>query len=123
MGKLFENLKNWLHTQTAPAYPYPAIDIRLSKNLKLHVVGSIHMGTENMFPLSATLLDKLNLADALIVEADITETHSPFPSDTTKLLPVEQRLTLDEYHLFQQYCLELRQSPNALMPYPHGKSP
>ncbi len=28
-----------------------------------------------MFPLSATLLDKLNLADALIVEADITETH------------------------------------------------
>ncbi|AWS52635.1 MULTISPECIES: TraB/GumN family protein [Providencia] len=112
MGNLFENLKNWLHTETAPVYPYPAVDIRLSKKLKLHIVGSIHMGTETMFPLSATLLDKLNLADALIVEADITETHSPFPSDDiAELLPVEQRLTRDEYHLFQQYCLELRQSP------------
>lgn len=111
MGKLIENLKNWLHTETAPIYPYPAVDIRLSKHLKLHIVGSIHMGTETMFPLSATLLDKLNLADALIVEADITETHSPFPSEIQEFVPVKQRLTDDEFHLFQLYCQEIHQSP------------
>ncbi|GAB1439160.1 TraB/GumN family protein [Providencia sp.] len=109
MGKLIENLKNWLHMETAPVYPYPAIDIRLSKNLKLHIVGSIHMGTENMFPLSETLLDKLNQANALIVEADISEDHSPFPHDYNQHLPVQQRLTEDEFSLFLKYCQEIHQ--------------
>lgn len=111
MGKLLENLKNWLHTEAAPVYPYPAVDIRLSKTLKLHIVGSIHMGTETMFPLSAILLDKLNQADALIVEADITNIDSPFPVDSVYQIPVQQRLTEDEYCLFLQYCQEIHQSP------------
>ncbi len=111
MGKLFENLKNWLHMETAPVSPYPAIDIRLSKGLKLHIVGSIHMGTENMFPLSAILLDKLNKADALIVEADITQTQSPFPHDIEEQLPVQQRLDEEQYALFLQCCQEIHQSP------------
>lgn len=111
MGKLIENLKNWLHMETAPVYPYPAIDVRLSKYLKLHIVGSIHMGTENMFPLSSVLLDKLNQADALIVEADITDTHSPFSDSNTELPPVQQRLTDKEFSLFLQSCQEIHQSP------------
>lgn len=112
MGKLLENLKNWLHTEVAPVYPYPAADIRLSKKLKLHIVGSIHMGTENMFPLSAVLLEKLNQADALIVEADITDNHSPFPSQAATQVKVEERLTKEEYALFLQYCQEIRQEPS-----------
>lgn len=111
MGKLLENLKNWLHTESAPVYPYPAVDVRLSKNLKLHIVGSIHMGTENMFPLSTTLLEKLNQADALIVEADITQANSPFSQNEEPQLPVQQRLTEEEYSLFLHYCQEIHQQP------------
>lgn len=111
MGKLLENLKNWLHTEAAPVYPYPAIDIRLSKKLKLHIVGSIHMGTENMFPLSETLLEKLNQADALIVEADITDIRSPFPQEDTQRIPLQQRLSESEYQLFLHYCHEIHQDP------------
>ncbi len=118
MGKLLENLKNWLHTGVTPVYPYPAVDVRLSKKLKLHIVGSIHMGTENMFPLSAILLEKMNQADALIVEADITDTHSAFPSDPTIQIPVQARLTTDEYTLFLQYCQELHQDPMQFDPLP-----
>ncbi|BBG59729.1 TraB family [Providencia rustigianii] len=110
MGTFFKNLKNWLYTGTAPVYPYPAIDVRLSNQLKLHIVGSIHMGTETMFPLSTILLDKLNHADGLIVEADITDTQTSFPAPTTPISPIRQRLTDGEYSLFLQYCQEIRQS-------------
>lgn len=111
MGKLLENLKNWLHMEAAPAYPYPAIDVRLSKKLKLHIVGSIHMGTNNMFPLSEILLDKLNHADALIVEADITDMRTPFTQDEHVREPIQQRLTANEYALFILYCQEIHQDP------------
>ncbi|WP_323084188.1 TraB/GumN family protein [Providencia alcalifaciens] len=111
MGKLLENLKSWLHRGVAPNYSYPAVDVRLSSQLKLHIVGSIHMGTENMFPLSATLLDKINHADGLIVEADITQANSPFPTSTALIAPISQRLTDTEFALFLQYCQEIRQSP------------
>lgn len=112
MAKLLENLKNWLHTEAASVYPYPAIDVRLSKNLKLHIVGSIHMGTENMFPLSDILLDKLNRADALIVEADITDTRSPFITDNALRAPLQDRLSADEYQRLQSCCQEIHQNPN-----------
>lgn len=111
MGKLLENLKKWLHTEAASTYPYPSIDIRLSKTLKLHIVGSIHMGTENMFPLSEVLLDKLNQADALIVEADITDTRSPFDQNNDPRDPLQQRLNEEEYALFLHYCQEIHQEP------------
>ncbi|HHR5901402.1 TPA: TraB/GumN family protein [Providencia alcalifaciens] len=118
MGKLLENLKSWLHRGVAPNYPYPAVDVRLPNNIKLHIVGSIHMGTENMFPLSALLLDKIKRADGLIVEADITQANSPFPTSTELLSPISQRLTETEFALFLQYCQEIRQSPTQFDPLP-----
>lgn len=118
MGKLLENLKSWLHRGVAPNYPYPAVDVRLPNNIKLHIVGSIHMGTENMFPLSALLLDKINRANGLIVEADITQANSPFPTSTELLSPISQRLTETEFALFLQYCQEIRQSPTQFDPLP-----
>ncbi len=111
MGKILESIKNWLHNEAAPVYPYPAVDVRLSKKLKLHIVGSIHMGTENMFPLSEKLLEKLNQADALIVEADITSSRSPFSQNNEPCIPVQQRLTKKEYQLFLEYCQEIHQTP------------
>lgn len=102
----------------APNYPYPAVDVRLPNNIKLHIVGSIHMGTENMFPLSALLLDKINRANGLIVEADITQANSPFPTSTELLSPISQRLTETEFALFLQYCQEIRQSPTQFDPLP-----
>lgn len=118
MGKLLENLKSWLHRGVAPNYPYPAVDVRLPNNIKLHIVGSIHMGTENMFPLSALLLDKINRANGLIVEADITQANSPFPTSTELLSPISQRLIETEFALFLQYCQEIRQSPTQFDPLP-----
>ncbi|EUD05857.1 TraB/GumN family protein [Providencia alcalifaciens] len=118
MGKLLENLKSWLHRGVAPNYPYPAVDVRLPNNIKLHIVGSIHMGTENMFPLSALLLDKINRANGLIVEADITQANSLFPTSTELLSPISQRLTETEFALFLQYCQEIRQSPTQFDPLP-----
>ena len=118
MGKLLDNLKSWRHRGVAPNYPYPAVDVRLPNNIKLHIVGSIHMGTENMFPLSALLLDKINRANGLIVEADITQANSPFPTSTELLSPISQRLTETEFALFLQYCQEIRQSPTQFDPLP-----
>ncbi|ELX8379381.1 TraB/GumN family protein [Providencia vermicola] len=111
MAKLLESLKNWLHTEAAPVYPYPAVDIRLSKKLKLHIVGSIHMGTENMFPLSEILLEKLNQADALIVESDITDMRSPFTAGENAHVPLQERLTATEYALLLSHCQEIHQEP------------
>lgn len=58
------------------SYRYPALDITLGQR-HLHLVGSIHMGTRNMMPLPAVLYERLQQADALIVEADITGGASP----------------------------------------------
>lgn len=77
MGKLIENFKIGFIRKPL-RFILTLLLIFGYQKCKLHIVGSIHMGTENMFPLSATLLDKLNFADALIVEADITETSPHF---------------------------------------------
>ncbi|WP_323159294.1 TraB/GumN family protein, partial [Pseudomonas marginalis] len=78
MAKLLDGVKRWFRQQATPHYPYPAMDIDISADLSLHLVGSIHMGSENMAPLPQPLLDKLAAADALIVEADVTDNRSPF---------------------------------------------
>lgn len=41
--------------------------------MRFHLVGSIHMGTRDMQPLPVRLLQQLQKADALVVEADITQ--------------------------------------------------
>ncbi|WP_017347829.1 TraB/GumN family protein [Pantoea sp. A4] len=61
-------------------YRWPALDMLLGDRW-LHLVGSIHMGTQNMQPLPPQLLRRLRQADALIVEADITRGGSPFTQD------------------------------------------
>ncbi|WP_338464387.1 TraB/GumN family protein [Franconibacter daqui] len=74
-----------------PAYPWPALDVTLPDGRYLHLVGSIHMGTPDMAPLSARLLEKLKRADALIVEADIRGDVSPFGNEAVTQ-PLRERL-------------------------------
>ncbi len=105
---LFSSLSN---TQ----YPWPALDIVLPGDCHLHLVGSIHMGTRDMAPLPGKLIDKLNNADALIVEADISEGGSPFPNNTDEL-PLEQRLSGGDWEqvvsLTQELGIPLSQIDN-----------
>ncbi|MBS0875810.1 MULTISPECIES: TraB/GumN family protein [unclassified Tatumella] len=58
------------------SYSWPATDLQVN-HCRIHLVGSIHMGTRNMSPLPAPLLNQLRTADALIVEADILSAPSP----------------------------------------------
>ncbi|CCJ95741.1 Putative ligase [Cronobacter malonaticus 681] len=83
-------LRTWFDT-LRPGYPWPAVDITLPGGRYLHLVGSIHMGTADMAPLPARLVDKLRRADALIVEADIRGNDSPF-GDPPPCPPVGERL-------------------------------
>ena len=59
-------------------YTWPAIDITLPGNRHFHLIGSIHMGSHDMAPLPTRLLKKLKNADALIVEADVSTSDTPF---------------------------------------------
>ncbi|XNN29473.1 TraB/GumN family protein [Escherichia coli] len=59
-------------------YTWPAIDITLPGNRHFHLIGSIHMGSHAMAPLPTRLLKKLKNADALIVEADVSTSDTPF---------------------------------------------
>ncbi|WP_340617030.1 TraB/GumN family protein [Xenorhabdus entomophaga] len=114
MGKLMKYFNKILGLNSQRHYPYPAFDINLSKNIQLHVVGSIHMGTENMFPLSEVLLDQLEQSDALIVEADITQADSPFKEQFPEQVALSQRLSSEHFERLQHYCREI-QHPVALL--------
>ncbi|RJT26304.1 TraB/GumN family protein [Buttiauxella izardii] len=98
-----------------PDYPWPALDIVLPGNRHLHLVGSIHMGTRDMAPLSGKLIDKLREADALIVEADITQGGSPF-AQIEEEIPLEQRLSAEDWaqvvSLIQELDIPLSQIDN-----------
>jgi len=74
-----------------PAYPAPALDVTLPCGRRLRLVCSIHMGTPDMAPLNARLLEKLKRADALIVEADIRGDVSPFGNEAVSQ-PLRERL-------------------------------
>lgn len=93
---LLQKMSTLFSRFTAATYPWPALDITLPGNRSLHLLGSIHMGTCDMAPLSEKLINKLRDADALIVEADITESDSPFP-DIPDDLPLEQRLSAENW--------------------------
>lgn len=95
----WHRLQQRVATLFPASYSWPAIDIRLGDR-RLHLAGSIHMGTRDMQPLPAGLLRQLHKADALVVEADITQGGSPFtgveehPPLATRLAPeVLQQLT------------------------------
>ncbi|MEY4476386.1 MAG: hypothetical protein RL248_2153 [Pseudomonadota bacterium] len=106
MGQLLRRIAKLLGILTPTTYSYPALDIVLPGERHFHMVGSIHMGTKGISPLPYELLNKLNLADALIVEADITNTDSPFGNDTlTK--PLSDRMPEEQYQQLLQLCKEL----------------
>ncbi len=106
-------MATWLHKVTslirsfsAVSYAYPALDVVLPARRQLHLVGSIHMGTRDMMPLPAQLLQTLDAADALIVEADITRGASPF-RDGGSWPSLTQRLAPDNLPVLQRLCDEL----------------
>ena len=96
-----------------PAYPWPALDITLPGNRALHLVGSIHMGTPDMSPLSSRLLEKLKRADALIVEADIRGDVSPFGNEVYSQ-PLRERLDEERRAQLEKLAGELGLSPDRL---------
>ncbi|WP_299998079.1 TraB/GumN family protein [uncultured Cedecea sp.] len=102
---LFQRLRSMFSLLTATTYPWPAIDIRLPGKQYLHLVGSIHMGTQDMAPLPDRLLKKLQQSDALIVEADISISGSPF-TEVTPEAPLETRLAAEHYQQIMALCSE-----------------
>ncbi|PHM63047.1 TraB/GumN family protein [Xenorhabdus ishibashii] len=116
MGKLMTYFSNILGFNSQRHYPYPAFDINLNKNKQLHIVGSIHMGTKNMCPLSEVLLEQLAQADALIVEADITQANSPFKETFPEQIPLSQRLSPENFDCLQRYCQEIQHAVTLLDP-------
>jgi len=87
------------------SFSWPAMDIYLGDR-RLHLAGSIHMGTRDMQPLPAGLLRQLHKADALIVEADITQGGSPFSNDEQRP-PLATRLAPATMQRLQALCDEL----------------
>ncbi|MEA1065767.1 TraB/GumN family protein [Erwinia sp. HR93] len=89
--RLIQRLWLTIFRPLTSSYGWPALDMTLPGRRKLHLVGSIHMGTPNMAPLPAGLLRKLHQADALIVEADIRDSASPFTEEPPRA-PLQARL-------------------------------
>ncbi|MDC9595906.1 TraB/GumN family protein [Xenorhabdus anantnagensis] len=118
MGKLMTYFSKILGLNSQRHYPYPAVDITLNKNKQLHIVGSIHMGTKNMYPLSEVLLEQLELVDALIVEADITQAVSPFQETFSEQIELSQRLSPEHFVCLQRYCREIQHPVTLLDPLP-----
>ncbi|WP_047608903.1 TraB/GumN family protein [Rahnella aquatilis] len=117
MAQFYNRVIRWLRRLFPVEYSYPAIDIQLPGNRALHLVGSIHMGTPDMQPLPAQLLRRLQKADALIVEADISGTESPF-SMTGEFPPLAERLPESQYLHVERLCEELGVSMWTLNPLP-----
>lgn len=88
---LLSRISSFFSSLSTASYPWPALDVVLPGQRYLHLVGSIHMGTRDMAPLSERLINKLRESDALIVEADISEGGSPF-TQLADELPLEERL-------------------------------
>jgi len=105
MGKLLQKAVALWRKLSPISYAYPAQDMALGAR-QLHLVGSIHMGTQTMMPLPAALQKKLARADALIVEADITSGASPF-SASEICPPLAERLSERELEELQRVCREV----------------
>lgn len=106
MGQLLRRIAAFFGLISPIAYAYPALDVTLPGDRQLHLVGSIHMGTVDMEPLPARLVSRLKQADALIVEADITGSASPFADADPQPLMTE-RLNAEELAQLQLLCQEL----------------
>ncbi|SFN36146.1 hypothetical protein SAMN05216516_10655 [Izhakiella capsodis] len=105
MSKFGRAIQTLYRTLLPGRYSWPAIDIRQDDRY-FHLVGSIHMGTRDMQPLPPALLKKLQLADALIVEADITSGVSPF-GYSALCEPLESRLSAIHWQQLCKLCSKL----------------
>lgn len=103
---LFQRVKSSLRTMLRGRYSWPGLDITLAGGQQLHLVGSIHMGTRDMSPLPPMLIAKIRQADALIVEADITGSETPF-SDLPSYPPLGERLNDERYQQLEKLTDEL----------------
>lgn len=108
MADIFQKIKKWMGIQQHPLYPYPAVDILLPNHVSLHLVGSIHMGAPTMSPLSNVLIDKINHANALIVEADISKETQPFDQHALYREPLVNRLEEGLISSLTQHCQTLQ---------------
>lgn len=103
---LLIRMARWTGLLSPTQYSYPAIDIALAGGRNFHLVGSIHMGTQNMSPLPRQLTRKVAQADALIVEADISGSESPF-GEPQEMPPLSERIDQQQYQHIEQLCEEL----------------
>ncbi len=71
-----------------------------------YLFGSIHLGSEDMYPLSKKVKDAYNQAEHLVVEIDLK------PGDEQKLVPIIQELGVD-----MTSTLESRLTPETLAVY------
>ncbi|CBG87319.1 TraB/GumN family protein [Citrobacter rodentium] len=98
-------------------YSWPAIDVTLPGNRRFHLIGSIHMGCREMSPLPARLLRKLKNADALIVEADVSGSDSPF-TDLPTFAALEERISETQLRNLHKATDELGISPSLFSTQP-----
>ncbi len=103
---LFNRLKIVWRKLRGNHYSWPALDISLPGNREFHLVGSIHMGTQDMSPLPARLLQKIQQADALIVEANVADSETPF-RDLPVFAPLEERLGEEQLHALEKRASDL----------------
>ena len=90
-------------------YTWPAIDITLPGNRHFHLIGSIHMGSHDMAPLPTRLLKKLKNADALIVEADVSTSDTPF-ANLPACEALEERISEEQLQNLQHISQEMGKS-------------
>jgi len=92
---LLNRIKMLWQAAVGSSYSWPALDVTLPGERYLHLVGSIHMGTRDMSPPPVRLLKLIRQADALIVEADITGSETPF-SNLPSYPPLAERLSASQ---------------------------
>ncbi|EFH8528578.1 hypothetical protein BF378_001829 [Escherichia coli] len=98
-------------------YSWPAIDITLPGNRHFHLIGSIHMGSHDMAPLPARLLKKLKNADALIVEADVSTSDTPF-ANLPACEALEERISEEQLQNLQHISQVMGISPSLFSTQP-----
>ena len=103
---LLNRIKMLWQAAVGSSYSWPALDITLPGERYLHLVGSIHMGTRDMSPPPARLLKKIRQADALIVEADISGSETPF-SNLPSYPPLAERLSASQLAELQERAGEM----------------
>lgn len=114
---LLYRVKSFFTALRGNHYTWPAIDISLPGNRHFHLIGSIHMGSRDMAPLPAKLLKKLQRADALIVEADVSGDDAPFANLPT-FTALEERISPELLDNLHKVTDELGISPSLLSTQP-----